>query len=313
LNLSLGDIKNHLSALTGGNGSNSYAQFGFPSTITAYIPEGNSKYNGLSLQMVKRYANNFSYNAAFTWSHALDDSTATVYSTVLTPRRGQDFRNLRNDWASSALDRRLRFTFAPVYDFKPFANGSWLMKNVVGNWTATAAYTFQSPEYATVQSGIDSNLNNDALDRAVINPAGLPFVSSGVTPYNKAGQVVAAGDAGIVAYVANNSNARYIQAGSGVFGNSGRNTIPLRRTDNVDFQLMKRLNITERTRFEIGASASNVFNHPQWTGDLLNDVYPNQFNNTRSFLLTGNSEFGRFDHFYTSNPRSVTIVTRLSF
>ena len=26
-------------------------------------------------------ANNFSYNAAFTWSHALDDSTATVFST----------------------------------------------------------------------------------------------------------------------------------------------------------------------------------------------------------------------------------------
>src|SRR5690242_12801550 len=76
-------------------------------------------------------------------------------------RRGQDFRNLRNDWASSALDRRLRFTFAPSYDFKPFANSTWLMKNIVGNWNITGSYTFQSPEYATVQSGIDSNLNND--------------------------------------------------------------------------------------------------------------------------------------------------------
>jgi hypothetical protein len=313
LPLTYGKITTALNASTGGFGSNSYGQFGFPNTITAYMPEGNSRYNGLALQLIKRYTNNFSYNAAFTWSHALDDSTATVYSEVLTPRRGQDFRNLKNDWSSSALDRRLRFTFAPVYDFKPFANGSWLMKNVVGNWNVTGSYTFQSPEYATVQSGIDSNLNNDALDRAVINPAGNALLSSGVTAYNAAGQAVKAKDPSTVAYVANNPNARYIQAGYGAFPNSGRNTLPLRRTDNVDLQLMKRFAFSETRRFEIAGQAFNIFNHPQWTGDLLNDVYPNQFNNTRSFLLTGNSEFGRFDHFYTSNPRSLTIVGRFVF
>ena len=81
----------------------------------------------------------------------------------------------------------------------------------------------------------------------------------------------------------------------------------------VDVQLMKRFPITEGTRFEIAGQAFNIFNHPQWTGDLLNDVFPNQFNNTRSFLLTGNPEFGRFDHFYTSNPRTMTIVARIVF
>ena len=72
---------------------------------------------------------------------------------------------MRAEWASSALDRRQRFTFTPVYDFKPFQNGNWLMKNVVGNWNISGTYTYQSPEFATVQSGIDSNLNGDALDR----------------------------------------------------------------------------------------------------------------------------------------------------
>jgi Carboxypeptidase regulatory-like domain len=314
LPLTLGDMRSALNAFTGGFGSNSHGRYGFPSTITGVMPEGNSKYNGLALQLVKRYTRNFSYTAAFTWSHAMDDSTATVFSTVLTPRRGQDFRNLRNDWSSSALDRRLRFTLAPVYDFKPFANGRWFMKNVVGNWNITGSYTFQSPEYATVQSGIDSNLNNDSAgDRAVVNPTGSAFLASGVTPINRAGQAVASGNAAIVAYVANNPNARYIQAGLGAYSNSGRNTIPLRRTDNVDVQLMKRFPITEGTRFEIAGQAFNIFNHPQWTGDLLNDVFPNQFNNTRSFLLTGNPEFGRFDHFYTSNPRTMTIVARIVF
>ena len=108
-------------------------------------------------------------------------------------------------------------------------------------------------------------------------------------------------------------NARYIQAGLGVFANTGRNTFPLSRISDIDLQLMKRFAITEGSRFEIAGQAFNLFNHPQATGDLLNDVYPNQFNNTRSFLLVGNPKFGHFDHFYTSNPRTLTITARFVF
>jgi hypothetical protein len=195
-----------------------------------------------------------------------------------------------------------------------FEKGTWIMKNVVGNWNLSATYTYQSPAYATVQSGIDSNLNNDSAgDRAVVNPAGLATVSSGVNAINSSGAVVAAGSASTVAYVALNSNARYIQAGQGAFANGGRNTLPLHPIDNVDLQVLKRIAITEQKRVEFGGQFSNLLNHPQWTGDLLNDVYPNQFNNTRSFLLTGNSEFGRFDHFYTSNSRVLTVIGRFVF
>ena len=155
------------------NTSNYLAQYGFTNNIVGYHPWGNSRYNGLQLQVNKRYSKNFSYIVAYTWSHNFDDSTATNFSTILSPRRAQDFQNMRAEWASSALDRRHRFTFTPIYDFKPFQNGNWLMKNIVGNWNISGTYTFQSPEYATVQSGVDSNLNGDtAGDRAIINPAG---------------------------------------------------------------------------------------------------------------------------------------------
>jgi Carboxypeptidase regulatory-like domain len=315
LNTTLADLQNQLAASTGGSGSgrsNSLAKYGFGNTITAYHPVGNSKYNGLSLQLNKRYSRNFSFLTAFTWSHALDDSTATVFSTNLTPRRGQDFRNLRNDWASSALDRRLRLTLTPSYDFK-LGSSNWAMKNLVGNWNFAATYTFQSPEYATVQSGVDSNLNNDSAgDRAIINLSGDPKLSSAVTGITKTG-ATATTPAETFAYVAKNPNAMYVQAGLGAYANSGRNTIPLSRIDNFDFQVLKRLNITESRRFEIGAQVSNIFNHPQWTGDLLNDVFPNSLNNSRSFLLTGNDDFGRFDKFYTSNPRVMSIVARIVF
>jgi hypothetical protein len=315
LTLTLAQIRANLLATTNypASPSNAWGQYGFTSTITSYQPMGNSKYNGLALQLTKRYSKGFSYMTNFTWSHALDDSTATVFSTVLTPRRGQDFGNLRNDWSSSSLDRRFRYTLTPTYDWKPFQKNNWMMKNIVGNWNFSGTYTYQSPAYTTVQSGIDSNLNNDSAgDRSIVNPAGNSNVSSGVVGIDKNGASTTASTA-IVAYVAQNPSARYVQAGLGAFANSGRNTFAMHPINNIDLQIMKRLNVTERMRVEIGAQFTNLFNHPQWTGDLLNDVYPNQFNNTRSFLLTGNSQFGRFDQFFTSNPRLTTIVGRFIF
>ncbi|MEO7144916.1 MAG: carboxypeptidase regulatory-like domain-containing protein, partial [Bryobacteraceae bacterium] len=189
--------------------SNPLAQYGFTQTITDYQPLGNSRYDGLALQLNKRYSKNFQYVAAYTWSHNLDDSTATVNSTVLTPRRPENFQNLRGDWASSALDRRHRFTFSGIYDFHPFAGRNWWLKNAAGNWTLSGTYIFESPEYATVQSGLDSNLNNDsATDRAIVNPAGAANSGSNVTPYNSLGQKVALGSPTTVAYVATNPQAR---------------------------------------------------------------------------------------------------------
>ena len=78
------------------------------------------------------------------------------------------------------LDRRQRLTIAPLYDFRPFQNGNWLMKNILGNWSLGGMYTYQSPEFATIQSGVDSNLNGDPLDRSITNPAGIANLGTGV-------------------------------------------------------------------------------------------------------------------------------------
>ena len=40
-------------------------QYGFPNSLTGYHPWGNSRYNGLQLQLNKRYSRNFSYIASF--------------------------------------------------------------------------------------------------------------------------------------------------------------------------------------------------------------------------------------------------------
>jgi hypothetical protein len=290
------------------NVSNDMAQYGLPNNITGYHPWGNSKYNGLAVQMNKRYSHNFQYIAAFTWSHAQDDSTATNFSTILSPRRAQDFQNMRGEWADSALNRKYRLTLTPIYDFKPFQNGNWLMKNVVGNWNASMTYTYQSPEYATVQSGVDSNLNGDSAgDRSIINPAGGADVGSDVTAVkNAAGQTVA--------YVANNPNARYIVAGPGALANSGRNTLPLAATNNIDLSINKRFNITERMAMQFGLQAFNALNHAQVVGGYLSDVSTFTTNAVpRNPLIPSNADFNRFDRYFSSNPRSLQIVAKFTF
>jgi len=298
--------------------NNPLAQYGFTNTagITAYEPVGNSQYHGLALQMTKRYSKSFSYLAAYTWSHLMDDSTATVNTTLLTPRRPQDFRNLSAEWASSMLDRRQRFTLTPMFDFNPFPNGGWIAKNVVGNWNLALTYTYESPEYATVQSSVDSNLNNDAIgDRTIINLNGNASVGSGVTPLNRNGNVVAAGSASIVAYVAKNPNARYITAGQGAYANGGRNTFPLAPIDNIDFSLRKSFAIGEQKRLEFGGQFYNLFNHPQFVAGYTNDVAPlkNTTAGFNNFLIPSNPLFGQYQQFLSSNSRTIQIVARFTF
>ena len=309
----LGQVKSYI--VPGGTASQPYdtlAAYGATQNLTGYNPEAYSSYNGLALQLNRRLSNGLNLIAAYTWSHAEDNATATNFSTYLTPRRAQDYQNYGPEWASSALDHRQRFTLTPIYDWKPFQNSNWFMKNLVGNWSISGTYTYQSPELATMQSNIDSNLNNDSAgDRTIINPAGAANAGTGVTGYNALGQVSTGSS--IVAYVANSSSARYVVAGSGAVANGGRNTFPLKPTDNIDAALYKRFNPRENLRFSIGAQFYNLLNHAQYTGGFLSDVASNGSTTSRNDLIPGNPLFGRFDQYYSSNSRNIQVSAKFEF
>src|SRR5262249_19961568 len=114
---------------------------GFFSAITWWPPIGNSVYHGLAAQVTRRFTRGLQFVGAYTWSHNIDDSTATHFSTFLTPRREQDFLNLGRDKASSALDRRHRLTFSWNYEPQWFSGAStWAMKNLAGNWRFVGTY-----------------------------------------------------------------------------------------------------------------------------------------------------------------------------
>src|SRR5437016_1071989 len=75
--------------------------------IVQFTPNGDSNYHGLASQVTRRMANGLTFVGSYTYSHTIDNSTADFFTSVLTPRRTQDFQNLAADRSNSALDRRL--------------------------------------------------------------------------------------------------------------------------------------------------------------------------------------------------------------
>jgi hypothetical protein len=281
---------------------------GFENVIIPFPNRGNSIYHGLATELNRRFSNGMLFRAAYTWSHNIDDSTADLFSTLLSPRRPQDFQNMRAERSTSFLDRRHRFTLSWVYDAPWLKNhGSWFARNLAGNWNFSGTYTAESPQYATVQSGLDSNMNVDsAPDRAIVNPGGVDRTGSDVEALlNSSGQTVG--------YLALNPNARYIKAGRGAFANGGRQSLPLRGINNFDLSLTKRFAITESKALDFRASFYNAFNHAQYTPGSISTVAAVSSSTTRNNLIPGNELFNDPTRVYSSHPRNIHLVARFVF
>ena len=75
--------------------------------VDAQLSDGNSNYNAMNLELKRRFANNFTFLASYTWSHSIDDSSDL--QTLLKP---QDNRNFAAERADSLFDQRHRFVFS---------------------------------------------------------------------------------------------------------------------------------------------------------------------------------------------------------
>jgi len=286
-----------------------YANAGFNgSNITAFMPWGDSTYHGLATQLTRRFARGFQSTVSYTWSHNIDNSTATHFSTLLSPRRPQDFQNLDAERANSPLDRRHRLTANWLWDMPYFSKANnWAVKNIIGNWRFVGTYTAESGEWVTAQSGTDSNLNGDsAPDRTIVNPAGNPNLGSAVKALtNSAGATVG--------YLALNPNAGYITAGNGALATAGRNTILMPGINNFDISVAKKFNFSESKYFEFRSDFSNVLNHAQYTAGLINSVRLTSQTTSRVFLLPNNPNFQQWSNNFSSNSRTMQLVAKFVF
>ena len=296
--------------------------------IVGFMPFGSSTYHGLQSQLNRRFSNGLQFQVAYTFSHNIDNSTADVFSTVIAPRRPQDFRNLPAERGNSVLDHRHRFTLSAVYDM-PFNknSSSWWRRNLLGNYEIAPVYTWESGQWGTVQSGVDSNLNTDgAGDRAIINSGGASGIGSDVLQLCNsslpAGHLCN-GDPDdtfdpspfVVGYAAVNPGAKYIVAGPGALANVGRSTITTPPINNWDITLVKHIAVTERMHIELMAGFLNAFNHPQYTTGSVNQANSISVTGTgqKNFLVPSAGNFQNARLSFPSNARQTQLGLKFTF
>ncbi len=298
---------------------------GFTSSITSYQPWSQSNYNGFTANLTRRMQNGLQMNLSYTWSKTMDDATAEVNATGLTPRRPQNSQCIACDYSRSALDRTNRITLEAVYDVPFFKNSGFLMRNLVGNWELAPVYTYQSPEYATVLSGVNSNNNGDsgtAIDRTMHNVNGVKGTGSNVVSvYSNNPTLVALCGTGVtqctadlVGYAPVNPNAEYIRAGSGTLPNSARNTLPIRPTNNLDMTALKRFTVKERYSIEIDAQAFNLLNHAQYFPGSVDTI--NLTNTANNYLFNTVTDAGSFNNapaVFSNNARTLQLAGKIKF
>ena len=316
--LSLG--YNDIGTPPGGGYDPAWFNAGFFGAVTAYEPWGASTYHGLQTQVNRRFSNGLQFQVAYTWSHLIDNSTADFHSTDITPRRPQDFRNLGAERADSILDHPHRITIAAVYDAPWFkTSNSWLMKNLLGNYEIAPVYTYESGQWGTVQSALDSNLNYDAAgDRTIYNAAGTKNTGSDII-----GLVATTGPntGNIVAYVPANPNtgalnlsSQYVVAGFGTMATSSRNTLRTPPIDNIDLTVAKHIAVTERYKVDFMLQTFNTFNHPQWVTGSINNVNSiGDVGAARNFFIPNAPNFNNAKLTFASNARTLQLALKFTF
>ncbi|HZQ20183.1 MAG TPA: carboxypeptidase regulatory-like domain-containing protein [Terriglobales bacterium] len=291
-----------------------YLNAGFTSAITAYEPWGASTYHGLQTQLNRRFSNGLQLQAAYTWSHMIDNSTADFFSTVIAPRRPQDFRDLQAERSNSILDHRHRFTISTIYDAQWYKHDpSWFKRNLLGNYEIAPVFTWESGQWGTVQSGQDSNLNADAAsDRAIYNPRGVPGTGSDVVPITN--NTACGLPPCIVGWQAVNPNAQYIIAGFGTVPTAPRNTIQTPPINNWDVTLSKHIYATERVHFDLMASFLNAFNHPQFVTGSPDQGQPiSDAGSQRNYFIPNSPNFENARLSFPSNARQSVLGLKISF
>jgi hypothetical protein len=84
---------------------------------------GNATYNGLQTTFHKRLGNGIDFQAAYTWSHAIDDSNDPLQAPGGDRNIARDSFDLHLDRGSSDYDLRHRLIVNWVYEF-PFGMGT---------------------------------------------------------------------------------------------------------------------------------------------------------------------------------------------
>jgi hypothetical protein len=251
---------------------------------------GSSIYHAGQLQVSRRFSTGLNITGAYTWSKLIDNNSEIFASTGIQNSSTSIIPHIlggeRNERAVSLFDRTHRAVFTYVYPLPFLRDQRGFAGRLFGGWEISGVTQFESGVPFTVANGEDSNGVGGNNDRPDFNPNGRPGVRAKPNIATAANPGPAGTAIGAVFYTnpddlsrpnpvagrppleafIDPSTARYIGllANTGRTGTLGRNTERTKGINNFDFNLAKRVRLTETTNFEFRAEFFNVFNHPQY-------------------------------------------------
>lgn len=132
------------------------------SDLVANYSNGTSNYNGLTVNLKKRFSQHYELLASYTWSHSIDDSTDL--EATLEP---QDNFHPNLDRSNSLFDQRHRLVFSGVYQSGNQGNDT--RGKLLSNWTAAIILEYGSGRPFNIVSGFDQNFDfSSTTDRPMI-------------------------------------------------------------------------------------------------------------------------------------------------
>ena len=136
--------------------------------ISLFESTANSRYNGLAVELKRRFSRGFQFIAAYTYSSAKDnkpDQTMVVVGTD-DVKGVQNNLDISADWGRSDLDIRNRLVFSPVYEIGTVKKDNSLASGFLSNWTFSGIFTLQSGfAYSANITGDANRDGNSATDR----------------------------------------------------------------------------------------------------------------------------------------------------
>jgi hypothetical protein len=209
---------------------------------------GNATYNGLQSVFHKRFGYGLDFQAAYTYSHAIDDANDPLVAPGGNRNIARNSFNLKEERGSSSYDLRNRLVTNFLYQLpvgpghNHFSQG--IGARILGGWELSGLSTFQSGHPIDLYSSRDSEYTGLSNRPDLI---GNPAIPAGA-PRNEVGPPITA----------------FAVQPFGRPGNLGRNTFTGPTYYNTDVSLLKTTRIKEQVNLQFRAEVYNVFNRIQF-------------------------------------------------
>jgi len=275
-------------------------------SVRQYQNGGISNYDGLTLNVTRRFSKGFQGTFNYTYSHSLDDVSnggLLPYSTNTggdSITQQMDPHNINKNYGNSDYDFR-HYISANFYYALPFKAENKALNILVNGWNTGGTIFFRTGQPFTVYN---SDINaGDFGNRTYLTRVIADYLGGSRTCSGPAG----AGGSGNCLPTATFAD----PTTQSDFGNVARNFFRGPGYFDMDFLLFKDFHIKEQMMFTLGATAYNVLNHANFANPI-NNAALGAFGNIQSTVTQPNSPYGNFQG-ANASARILQLMVKFKF